>query len=699
MYPWNKIPLLRAVIPFFSGILIVVTGYENRLFNLSHTAIILLILTAWFLTNKNLLRLGLTGALYFLLFFACGYNLSVLKNQFSLPWYFSKNLQKSSLVIARLTEPLTEKSKSYKSELKIIAVKNGKKIIHSSGNANIYLEKSKKSEILKAGDILVLKNKFGPVQKPLNPGEFNYKKYLENRQIYHQVFVKDYEWHLTGKRQITCIYAFLLELREKINDTFKTTFPDRNQGSLISSLIIGYRAEISPELMESFVNTGTIHVLSVSGLHVGVIYYIFQILLMPFRKLKEARLLKMFILLVLLWGYTMMTGLVPCVARAAIMLTFYTIGNHAARITNVYSSMLTAILIMLLVNPYVITQLGFQLSFAAVLGIIVVQPLISGVFRFRYKIPEKIWGLACVSIAAQVMTFPICIYYFNQFPVYFLFANLIVIPLSTLIIYTGIAFLILKLTGMTFITGIIAKFLGYTVLSLSKILLFFKDLPLAVKDNLYLNISSVILLFILLFLVTSFFLKKQKKTLIVLIITLLILIVNILFHKIKEFNKNSMTVYAMKGKDLTAFIEHQRVTLYGDSALLNNSAELKRILYNDFCKRRIKESNIRKCPYLKSVHSESNLTKEVVFHEKKILFINSGKFNFTDTFLRNYDYIVISGNPALNEDFFSVIKKTTCLVFNSGNRKKFRNQWVELCKNFKLNYFDMAEQGAFVAEF
>ena len=701
MYLWNKVPLIRAFLPFIAGILTLILDFNGQFCNLL-IVLFMVIAALWLKSKRNsLLRIRIFSAAFYLLFFSSGYYLALIHKQNTMPFHFARNLHSNSLIMAKLLENPVEKNKSFSTQIKVIALKNDKRICRKYGKAVIYFEKGINSSRLKAGDVIILLNRFKEVSPALNPGQFDFKKYLANRQIYQQVYVKEKEWYYTGQKSINPVYAFLLKIRESINNSFKTTFTDRDQSSMLSSLIIGYRADISPELMQSFVNTGTIHVLSVSGLHVGVVYYIFQLFLLPFKGMKHSKLINMLLLLILLWGYTVMTGLVPCVARAALMLSFFIIGNHIGRLTNVVSSVLTAIIIMLLIDPFVVTQLGFQLSFAAVLGIITIQPLFSIKIKKKNKLGEKIWGLVSVSLAAQIMTFPISVYYFNQFPVYFLIANLIVIPLSTLIIYNGISFLLLKFTGINFLATITAKVLGFNVMVLTKSLLFLKDLPMAVMDGLYLNISSVILIYLLLFIFIHFCIKKKKEWILAFSCVFIILVCSELYFKIIKQRERALIVYSVYPQSLLALIHGQKAVLYGDSILLNKPDKIKNILYSDFCRMGIRANHIQKifCNQNALIENNSGENKWMIFDQKRILILKrfEGQLSLND--FRRADFIIISENPEIKNDYFKLISKSVILILDSSNKAKFRKKFTYNCRLYALNYYDVSEKGAYIFRF
>lgn len=227
------------------------------------------------------------------------------------------------------------------------------------------------------------------------------------------------------------------------------------------------------------------HILAVSGLHVGIIFIILSKLLFFLERHKYGKILQSALIILILIFYAMLTGLSNSVIRATIMFIFICFGRMFTRQVNIYNTLSASAFIMLLYNPYSIMDVGFQLSYLAVISIVFFQPKIYSLLNLRYKFPDYIWQLVSVAIAAQIATFPLTIHYFNQFPVYFILSNILIIPFVSIIIYG--ALILFCFSFSTNISYIIAKGLQLITLVLNKNVEFIKDLPLSKIDSLIID--------------------------------------------------------------------------------------------------------------------------------------------------------------------------------------------------------------------
>ena len=258
-------------------------------------------------------------------------------------------------------------------------------------------------------------------------------------------------------------------------------------------------------------SSGAMHVLAVSGLHVGIIYLLLNSLFLFFEKFKYGKYLKAVFLILSLWAYALLTGLSPSVLRAATMFSFIIIGSALKRQTNIYNTLAASAFVLLLYNPYILLQVGFQLSYAAVLGIVYLQPKLYKLIYTKHWLLDKIWAITTVSIAAQLATFPLDIYYFHQFPNYFLLSNLFVIPLATFIIGGGV---------LLFVTSVIPFFPGSLAWVVNKILMLLnfsvqwvENLPYSLSLGISITVLETIIVYTIIILFFSSIIKWKPRLL------------------------------------------------------------------------------------------------------------------------------------------------------------------------------------------
>ena len=304
--------------------------------------------------------------------------------------------------------------------MEIVAIKDSNEWHHPKGKMILYFEKDSASvSSLSYGDYFYVYGKPNRVKAPSNPGEFDYKRFLERKGIYHQLYLASDRWIEIDKQKENPIYRFALNCRAYLLDILQEKGLKGAEYAVASAILLGYSDKIDAKLLQEYSGAGAMHILCVSGLHVGIVYVVFSMLLFFLGKTDRSRFLKSMLLILLIWSYAVLTGLSPSVMRASAMFSLVAIGQNMRRDTNIFNTLSASAFILMLIDPLIILNLGFQLSYSAVLGIVLLQPPIYRIFTIKSKILDKIWTIIAVSIAAQIGTLPITLYYFHQFPNYF----------------------------------------------------------------------------------------------------------------------------------------------------------------------------------------------------------------------------------------------------------------------------------------
>lgn len=325
----------------------------------------------------------------------------------------------------------------------VSAVRVGGQWQDCSGGVAVFMPLHHMSQPYQEGDVVLIQGAPARAHGPRNPGGFDYRQYLAQRQVYHQVFLARDKHRLVRHDPAPRWKVWAAQVRQAAQTTFATHL-DSIHVPLATALVLGVTDDLDPELLNAYADTGTLHVLAVSGLHIGVIYMLIMVVLRPLRRVRYGAWITLVISVMLLWMYAAVTGFSPSVLRAVMMFTAVAIGRTAVLQGNIYNTLAAAAFILLLADPWMILSVGFQLSFAAVFGIVALQPTIQ-----RWWVPDSWWGRelwkwSAVSIAAQVATFPLSVYYFHQFPVLFLIGNLVAIPLSSALLLLGMALLVFQ---------------------------------------------------------------------------------------------------------------------------------------------------------------------------------------------------------------------------------------------------------------
>ncbi len=505
----HRTPLLRLVIPFIIGILV------NYYFAFPLSVILIglgITLTAlfYFTTSKNKQsQLSLSGwvgiVVYSSLFFA-GSFAGNYSNALNNPNHVTYKNNYQKLLVRVITLP-EEKEKTYKVTAHVEFVIKNDTLITSTGKILLYLGKTAFDSTIKYGDYLLIKNKLQAPATALGKDSFNYAKWLSHKNIYYTAFLKSNDYIKTGNNKANPLFTFSYATRSYFDSILHTYLPNKDTYSVASAIILGIRNHIDEEYTNAYARSGTIHILAVSGLHVGAIYLVLSLLLSRLKKRKWVLLVKAISLLCGLWFYALLTGLSPSVVRATTMFSFIAIGEVLGRKTNVFNSLAAAALFTLAIDANAIFQVGFQLSYLAVAGIGLLYHPLFHLLTPKTWLLTKVWQLVSVSTAAQIVTFPLALYYFHQFPNYFLLANILIVPLAMLAVYTGL--LLLLVSAIPPLAVYIGKALHLILFTNNYLAKTIEGLPYAYTSNIYISWVEVIALYIAI--VFLFLFIKIKK--------------------------------------------------------------------------------------------------------------------------------------------------------------------------------------------
>lgn len=347
------------------------------------------------------------------------------------------------------------------------------------------------------GDRVQVQGKPEVVPPPLNPHTFNYGLSLEVQGIHHQ--------HHLGKKQFLKLesnakngwQAHLYRIRTWSHKQLKRYCSDPDAEAILLAIVLGMRGGLDPILKEMYSSMGIMHILAVSGLHVGLVYLLLLLLFYLLSFLTGRRRVYYLLAIVGLWAYAFLTGLAPSVLRAVGMFTFISLGKWLRRSIIMGNVFAAIAFFLLLYNPYLLFSVGFQLSFSAVWGIFSFYPSLSSWWHSDDLFIHGWWKMTAVSLAAQLGTFPLTLYYFHTFPTYFLLGNWIMLPLASFLLTSGLG--ILLFSGFPFLAYRLASFVSYVLAKANWVLILLSELPCAAVNNLFPSFGYVALLYASLF--------------------------------------------------------------------------------------------------------------------------------------------------------------------------------------------------------
>src|SRR6187399_1267692 len=422
IHVWKKAPFIRFLLPLIAGIVLqwnlqIQSGILWITLCISAIATILFFFIPFFERYK---LFALSGLAITVLFIALGGLLSWYKNiQHDKNW-FGKSYKNENALIVTLIENPVEKTRSYKANASVDYIIQNDSCIKTNGTIILYFKKDSILSTLEYGSQLIITKPLQEIKNSGNPGSFNYKRYSLFQGITHQVYLKENEFEILPTTNKNFFRQFINTSRANVLSILRKNIKGEKELGLAEALLIGYKDDLDKTLVQSYSNTGVVHVIAISGLHLGLIYWLLTWFFKPLQKRKTFKWIRPVLILTGLWLFSLLAGAQPSVLRSSFMFTCIVLGDSFARKSSIYNTLALSALLLLCINPYWIWDVGFQLSYAAVLSIVIFMQPIYHWFYIKNKTLDFIWKLNAVTIAAQILTVPIGIYHFHQFPLNFL---------------------------------------------------------------------------------------------------------------------------------------------------------------------------------------------------------------------------------------------------------------------------------------
>ncbi|UOQ96243.1 ComEC family competence protein [Hymenobacter sp. 5317J-9] len=368
---------------------------------------------------------------------------------------------------AVVDEATVVRAATFATTLRVQAVRVDGRWRRATGGVRVSLPRVAGIAQPRYGEVWLIRGHPDPSKPPLNPGEFDYRQYLAYRQVYHQQYIHPDQYRVLRVAPPNVLVYWSMTCAEKLDGVFRQYIKEKREYAIASALVLGIKDDVDGETKLAYSSTGTSHIMAVSGLQVGLLFAALTVLLkLFFARVPGFRLWSALLGLTVIWSYAFVTGLSASVLRATVMFTFLIIGRAWGRQSSIFNTLAVAAFFLLLWNPFLVADVGFQLSFLAVLSIVYIQPRIArwldveGYFYARRRpwhlkpvqwawqgsgwFLDKVWQAVALSLAAQVATFALGLYYFHQFPFSFLFSNLVAVPISSAAVYVGLALLAVK---------------------------------------------------------------------------------------------------------------------------------------------------------------------------------------------------------------------------------------------------------------
>jgi len=597
-------------------------------------------------------------------------------------------LDHCKIYAVRLIENPVEKSKSYKAEAELLFAAYEKQSFYPNTGILLYFEKDSLASTLRHGDELTFTSQVTTPYTPQNPRQFNYARYLQSQGIYYQSYLKKNSYLTIARNTSRGWKHYLLEIRYTIVNMIRKMGFTETEFGIASALLTGYKEELDPDTKASFSKVGAMHILAVSGLHVGVIYLMINKLLFFLTRQHWQRMLRLTITLFVLWMYALITGMSPSVMRAGIMFSFIATGASLSYKTNIYNTIALSALILLIANPFNLYNVGFQLSYLAVLGIVYFFPYLKTWVNSRFWIVNQIWAISAVSFSAQLATTPISLYHFGQFPTSFLIANLIVVPLSGIIIYTGVAALIFFY--VPFLSDISIFCFRWLIRIMHQIILQIETLPYAYATNLNVTVFQSVLLYAIVLFATWFLLYKKGTYLILFLSCLFVMMLTMTIRNWRVNHQQELIIYAMN-RDSRLEVISGRHIFYPDFEVLSPME------YGLFVRANHQWRGIRKQISVQEMQFNMPLLFRgplLIVGNKKIWIWDEE--NQLPSHSMHVDYLWVKSKVIPRTDIFENYLMPDLFIIDPCLTDYRRKKWIEWCDLKQYSYYDLKNSGAFI---
>ena len=689
---WKQAPFVRLLIPLIMGIIIqdwaLITGSILMLWMCVLFAIFLLYYYLplhkryyW----RNFHALFLLGLVFFHALFINWNNNP--KHQSS---WFGHFLSQERGILVSIDEPLERRGRFMKTTVTIKAGLLNQHLQPCFGKMLLYI-KAANTSALHISDLIFIRKSPQQIKAPDNPGAFDYQQYQARQKIYHQIFLSEHDLVKIQDGHPYLFYNLIYHVREEILSILKKFIHHPQELGIAEALLIGYKNDLDQELVQSYVTTGVVHIIAISGLHLGLIYMGLIWLFNKIPVIKNSRLIKYIAVVICLWFFAILTGASASVLRSAVMFTCIAAGKIINKNSSIENALAASAFILLCFNPDFLWDLGFQLSYLAIIGIVLFQKPIQYLLSPNNYLIKKLWEMISITTAAQIMTFPICLFHFHQFPSLFLISNLMAVPLSTMILFGEILLLVVCkcITLSTFLGILIEKMIGF----LNAFISYLHRLPFSTIQNIYSDIYCTSVQYAILIFMILFILRKKKVYIKACFFLTTIFSTILTNATISINNQKKVVFYQSKRGNVIDMINGKFYYCYSaESENLKNHSIQKMLLASRLyfgCDHPCVQSGGG------SVLIKDNLFQ---FSNRLILIINKHvKYRALHQPV-DVDILYLSDNPTVKiSELLQTIRPKT-ILFAASNRKSKVEQWKKECKFLCKNYYSMYENGAYVYE-
>ncbi len=631
----------------------------------------LLFFTIHYITNKQLKNPWYYSVMVFFMFVIIGMFSVNIQNTLNYKQHYNNYLEKENTVLLKITKTLKSTKYYDRYQAEVIQI-NDKKTI-----GKVLVNKKKDSlNKLKIGTIYYTKNLFKKINKPKNPYQFNYRKYLKKKQIIHQITLTDKNY-IISKSNAFSISIIASNIRSRIQKNLKQKNFTKNAFGIINALLLGQRQDVSKELIQDYQNAGAMHILAVSGLHIGIIYGILLVLFSPIKRLNfnsiKGKTIQILLVVLFLWSYAILAGLSASVVRATTMFTAIALGLLSKRKTNTLHNLFISMFVLLLFHSNFLFDVGFQLSYLAVFSIVYWQPKFNAWYLPKNKIFRFFWQICTVSFAAQIGILPLSLFYFHQFPLLFFVSSLVIIPVLGIVL--GFGFLVLFLAYFNILPNFIASIYSEIIEKMNVFIQFIAKQEQFLIKNIFFSVFLVFGFYFLIIAIYRFSEKQNFKKLQTILIVILGIQLIYFYEKYQRKNIKEILIFNQLKHSVIGIREGDFLAVYHN--------------ISDFSKHSIIDT-YQKGTGVSTIKIYDSIPN--IFKNNLLVVDSLGVFN-----VKNLDskIVLLRNSPKINVDRLLESQKPKILVADASNFKSYVLYWKKKCAKKNVHFYSTYKNGAY----
>lgn len=667
----SKIPVLRLLIPLCIGILLSIHLNLHFISNYLLLLVFGALSVCFFIQKNSLVQKWTFIFLADIVLLIIGINLTYSKQLINQPNYYGKFAANDTLsIIAQIDDIPVQKQKTVKVVLGVNEIKTKNNFDPRDGNLISYVQNSSIAKDLKPGNVLLIKGRLQAIAEPKNPDQFNFKNYFNDKGIYHSIYVDSNSIKILKAKQEVSLWQIGLKIKYQLISSLRSSGLSNDAYAICAALITGFDDDIDKNTMQSFSHSGTLHVLSVSGLHVGVIYVLLNFIFSLIDPNKRYKVVQLIFVLFCLWFFALITGFSAPVLRSVLMFSLLGIGNlfFRNRTYNQLNILFFSAFLLLFYDPFLIRNIGFLLSYSALFGIIYFYPKIKTWYEPRNLITKHIWESTALSAAATLTTLPITLFVFHQFPIWFALANLVVVPATFVLLILAFVALV-KLSFITWITN------QLTFLLIKFIYLFNSD-AYAFIDRIDFDLYDSLFMILVIFLISLTFAKRNYRYVFTLFSVIISWQLFSIFSSYQSKSSSEMVIYHTP--------KNTSISMKSKTDIVLNKKDS--VHYEMQVKPHLTASNYAQIQLHSFNYIKLNKTALLVLDKKKMFPLNLNKF---------ITHVLVTENALPNQAFFDRYQ-VKMIIADASNSNYTTDKLQAICSKNNVSFYNIKNKGAFV---